>query len=89
LPPRAFLLDEAVTLLTLTGRGSVGKTRLSLAIAQDVADHFADGMAWVDLAPLTDASLVPVTVARALGREKSRRPRSNLGAADDRFAPRR
>jgi Mrp family chromosome partitioning ATPase len=40
---RAFLLDDAVPLLTLTGSGGVGKTRLALAIAAELADHFSDG----------------------------------------------
>jgi non-specific serine/threonine protein kinase len=44
----------------------VGKTRLALAIAGDVAGRFADGVVWVDLAPLTDPDLVPASLAAAL-----------------------
>ena len=40
---------------------------LALAIAHDLASHFADGLVWVDLAPLADPRLVPATVATALG----------------------
>jgi predicted ATPase len=62
-----LLLDDATPLLTLTGPGGVGKSRLALAIAGDVAAHFVDGVAWVDLAPSHDLALVPMTVARSLG----------------------
>jgi predicted ATPase/DNA-binding CsgD family transcriptional regulator len=64
---RSLLLEEAVPLLTLTGMGGVGKTRLALAIAADVREHFPDSVVWIDLAPLQDPALVAATVASALG----------------------
>ena len=56
-------------LVTLTGAGGCGKTRLALQVATSLlADaQFADGAAWVDLAPLTDPGLVPQAVATAVG----------------------
>jgi len=54
-------------LVTLTGAGGAGKTRLAVQVAAEVATDFADGVWYVDLAPITDPEVVPVTVARALG----------------------
>jgi len=54
-------------LLTLTGPGGTGKTRLAIAIAQSVSDAFPDGIIFISLAPLTDPRLVPSTIATALG----------------------
>ena len=54
-------------LLTLTGSGGAGKTRLALEVARCVTPEFADGAWLVELAPLTDAALVPAAVAEALG----------------------
>jgi predicted ATPase/class 3 adenylate cyclase/DNA-binding CsgD family transcriptional regulator len=54
-------------LVTLTGAGGAGKTRLAMQVAAQIATEFADGVWYVDLAPITDPGVVPVTVARALG----------------------
>ena len=58
---------SATRLLTLTGAGGSGKTRLAIQVATDLVDAFKDGVWWVDLAALMDETLVPRTVAKALG----------------------
>lgn len=54
-------------LVTLTGAGGAGKTRLAIELAGGVGTEFADGVWYADLAPITHAEVVPVAVARALG----------------------
>jgi predicted ATPase len=59
------LLAGDVRLLTLTGPGAYGKTRLALSAASRLAGGFEDGVWWVELAPLSDPALVPQAVASA------------------------
>src|SRR5260370_36520843 len=54
---------NAARLLTLTGVGGVGKTRLALAVGERVAQPYPDGIWLVELAALADAALVPQVVA--------------------------
>jgi predicted ATPase len=58
---------ESSRLVTLAGSGGCGKTRLALRIGADFADRVADGVWFVELAPLTDPGLVPQAVASTLG----------------------
>ena len=64
---RPLLVDDQSRLLTLTGPGGSGKTRLALALAEHAVGTFPDGIWFVDLATLAEPGLVPHAVASALG----------------------
>ncbi|MET1085399.1 MAG: DUF4062 domain-containing protein [Burkholderiales bacterium] len=62
-----LLVTDAHRLVSLTGPGGIGKTRLAIAAAAAVEESFPDGVVFVDLAPIREPSLVISTIATALG----------------------
>ena len=68
---RTLLMDENTRMVTLTGPGGTGKTRLALQVAADLVGEFPDGVYGVLLAAISDPDLVPLELARVLGVEES------------------
>src|SRR5262249_30222432 len=60
-------LVKSRRLMTLTGAGGIGKSRLGLEVARQLLPRFTDGVGLAELAPMADPRLVPMTVAAALG----------------------
>ena len=64
---KEILLREAVRLVTFTGAGGIGKTRLALQVAHDLRDQFEGGVYFVGLSSIADPALVPPALAQAFG----------------------
>jgi predicted ATPase/DNA-binding winged helix-turn-helix (wHTH) protein len=75
-------LSASHRLVTLSGAGGIGKTRLGFEVARHVLPRFADGVWAIELAPLSDPELVPVTVATALRLEPTSGTASPLSVAN-------
>jgi predicted ATPase len=65
-----LLTDPDVRMVTIVGPGGIGKSRLALAVAEGARERYPDGIVYIDLAPLTEPSLVLSTIAKSLGVEE-------------------
>ncbi len=65
-----LLGDPDVRIVTIVGPGGIGKSRLALAVGEGARERYPDGISYIDLAPLTEPSLVLPTIAKSLGVEE-------------------
>jgi len=65
-----LLADSEARMITIVGAGGTGKSRLALAVAEQARDRYRDGIAYLELATVTESSLVSPTIAKAVGLEE-------------------
>jgi predicted ATPase/class 3 adenylate cyclase len=81
----ALRLLERTRILTLTGPGGTGKTRLSLQVAAEVGEQFPDGVFFVALAPVSDVEVVPSQILSSIGLQAAARDQSPAMSLADRL----